>query len=64
VGVDVRAQDVDGNTALHYLAATLNVDPRALQLLRDMEGGEEAYNNSKNRAGLTPRFLWGSNNEG
>jgi hypothetical protein len=36
---------------------------RALQLLRDMEGGEEAYNNSKNRTGLTPRFLWESNNE-
>ena len=63
VGVDVSAQDIDGNTALHYLAATLNVDPRALQLLRDMEGGEETYNNSRNRAGLTPLFLWESNNE-
>ncbi|KAJ6143416.1 hypothetical protein N7471_002869 [Penicillium samsonianum] len=60
VGVDVHAQDIDGNTALHYLAATVNVDPRALQLLRDMEGGEEAYNNSRNRAGLTPRLLWES----
>ncbi|OQD94902.1 hypothetical protein PENSOL_c023G11304 [Penicillium solitum] len=61
VGVDVRAQDVDGNTALYYLAATVNVDPRALELLRDMEGGEEAYNNSRNRVGLTPRSLWESN---
>ncbi|KGO37923.1 hypothetical protein PEX2_103590 [Penicillium expansum] len=62
MGVNVRAQDADGNTALHYLAATMNVDPRALQLLRDMEGGE-AYNNSRNRVGLTPHSLWESNNE-
>lgn len=61
VGVIVGAQDVDGNTALHYLAATVNVDPRALELLRDMEGCEEAYNTSRNRVGLTPRSLWGSN---
>lgn len=32
-GIDVRAQDVDGNTALHYLAATLNFDPGAIQLI-------------------------------
>lgn len=63
MGVNVRAQDADGNTALHYLAATMNVDPRALQLLRDMEGGEEAYNNSRNRVGLTPHSLWESNRE-
>ncbi|KGO72619.1 hypothetical protein PEX1_058410 [Penicillium expansum] len=62
MGFNVRAQDADGNTALHYLAATMNVDPRALQLLRDMEGGE-AYNNSRNRVGLTPHSLWESNNE-
>ncbi|PKX97977.1 uncharacterized protein P174DRAFT_499727 [Aspergillus novofumigatus IBT 16806] len=57
-GIDVRAQDVDGNTALHYLAATLNVDPRAMQLLRDMDGGEDVYRHVLNREGLSPRALW------
>ncbi|KAK9646495.1 hypothetical protein HCH54_005235 [Aspergillus fumigatus] len=57
-GIDVRAQDVDGNTALHYLAATLNVDPRAMQLLRDMDGGEDVYHHVLNREGLSPRALW------
>jgi ankyrin repeat protein len=61
-GIDVGAQDVDGNTALHYLATTLNVDPRALQLLREMDGGE-VYNSCKNQVGLTPRALWESGNE-
>lgn len=58
--IEVSAQDVDGNTPLHYLAATLNVDPRSLQLLRDLEGGEETYCSCKNNAGLTPRNLWES----
>lgn len=57
-GIDVRDQDVDGNTALHYLAVALNGDPRAMQLLREMEGGEEVYNNCANRENLTPRALW------
>ncbi|KAJ6044262.1 uncharacterized protein N7446_002459 [Penicillium canescens] len=56
--IDVRAQDVDGNTALHYLSTALNGDPRAMQLLREMEGGEEVYNSCKNREDLTPRALW------
>ncbi|PKY04609.1 hypothetical protein P168DRAFT_235468 [Aspergillus campestris IBT 28561] len=60
-GIDVRAQDVDGNTALHYLAATWNVDPRAMQLLRDMDAGEEVYHHALNREGLSPRALWESN---
>jgi hypothetical protein len=55
---DVRAQDVDGNTALHYLATALDGNYRAIQLLREMEGGEEIYNNCKNREDLTPRALW------
>jgi hypothetical protein len=59
-GIDVRAQDVDGNTALHYLAVTLNVDPRAMQLLRDMDAGEEVYHHALNREGLSPRALWES----
>ncbi|KAJ5161898.1 hypothetical protein N7492_007290 [Penicillium capsulatum] len=63
VGIDVRAQDVDGNTALHYLAATVNVDPRALQLLRGMDGGEEVYEDYQNMAGVTPRALWESQSE-
>ncbi|KAJ6079544.1 hypothetical protein N7467_009297 [Penicillium canescens] len=61
--IDVRAQDVDGNTALHYLATALNGDSRAMQLLREMEGGEEVYNNCKNREDLTPRALWEACNE-
>jgi hypothetical protein len=52
--------DVDGNTALHYLAATLNVDSRATQLLRDMDAGEEVYHHALNREGLSPRALWES----
>ncbi|KAL5363195.1 ankyrin repeat-containing domain protein [Aspergillus floccosus] len=62
-GIDVTAQDVDGNTALHYLAATLNVDPRAMQLLRDMDAGEEAYHHALNREGLSPRALWESRSQ-
>src|SRR5699024_3421470 len=61
--IDVHAQDVDGNTALHYLAIALDGDFTAMQLLREMEGGEEAYNNCKNREGLTPRALWEACNE-
>ncbi|OQE34399.1 hypothetical protein PENCOP_c018G08623 [Penicillium coprophilum] len=56
--IDIRAQDVDGNTALHYLATALNGDTRAIQLLREMEGGEMVYNTYKNREDLTPRGLW------
>jgi hypothetical protein len=37
VGIDVRTQDEDGN----YLATTLNVDPRASQLLQEMESGKK-----------------------
>jgi ankyrin repeat protein len=61
--INVRLQDVDGNTALHYLATALNGDSRAMQLVREMEGGEEIYNNCKNREGLTPLALWEACNE-
>ncbi|PLB41665.1 uncharacterized protein BDW47DRAFT_122700 [Aspergillus candidus] len=59
-GIDVRAQDVDGNTALHYLAETLNVDPGVMQLFIDMDAGEEVYHLALNREGLSPRALWES----
>jgi ankyrin repeat protein len=58
-GIDVRAKDVDGNTALHYLAATLNVDEETVKLVRQMEGGEAVWQEATNYWGLTPRQLWG-----
>jgi ankyrin repeat protein len=58
-GVDVRAKDVDGNTALHYLASTLNVDEETVEMVRQMEGGEAVWQEMTNYWGLTPRQLWG-----
>ncbi|PKX88811.1 uncharacterized protein P174DRAFT_397788 [Aspergillus novofumigatus IBT 16806] len=58
-GIDVRAKDVDGNTALHYLAGTLNVDEETVELVRQMEGGEAVWQEATNYWGLTPRQLWG-----
>ncbi|GIC86415.1 uncharacterized protein Aud_002786 [Aspergillus udagawae] len=57
-GVDVCAKDVDGNTALHYLASTLNVD-ETVEMVRQMEGGEAVWQEATNYWGLTPRQLWG-----
>ncbi|KAL5051684.1 hypothetical protein BDW71DRAFT_193933 [Aspergillus fruticulosus] len=45
--IDVKAKDVDGNTALRYLAGTLNM-------------AEETFGlETKNRWGLTPSQPWG-----
>jgi hypothetical protein len=57
-GVDVCAKDVDGNTALHYLASTLNVDEETVEMVRQMEGGEAVWQEATNYWGLTPRQLW------
>ncbi|KAJ5294667.1 hypothetical protein N7508_009488 [Penicillium antarcticum] len=62
-GIDACAQDVDGNTALHYLATPFNGESRAMQLLREIGGGEEVYNNWKNGENLTPCTLWEACNE-
>lgn len=58
-GVDVGAKDVDGNTALHYLASTLNVDEETVEMVRRMEGGEAVWQEATNYWSLTPRQLWG-----
>ena len=58
-GIDVRAKDVDGNTALHYLAGTLNISDITLTMVRAMDGGEEVWQESKNGYGVTPRRMWG-----
>ncbi|KAL4874923.1 hypothetical protein BJY04DRAFT_233168 [Aspergillus karnatakaensis] len=59
-GCDVRAQDVDGNTALHYLAGTRNIDPATVRIVLGMDGGEEAWHSARNHWGLTPKDLWPS----
>jgi hypothetical protein len=58
-GVDVRAQDTDGNTALHYLAGTLNVDEEVVRMVRGMEAAEGLWERVRNEAGFTPGELWG-----
>ncbi|KAL2803318.1 hypothetical protein BJX63DRAFT_77080 [Aspergillus granulosus] len=57
--LDVRAEDVDGNTALHYLAWTRNMPEETIDLVRAMEGGEEVWHEAENLWGLTPSQLWG-----
>ncbi|RDW67466.1 uncharacterized protein DSM5745_09332 [Aspergillus mulundensis] len=57
--LDVKAQDVDGNTALHYLAGTLNMSQETIDLLREMDGGEEVWREARNYWGLTPSRLCG-----
>ncbi|KAE8333927.1 hypothetical protein BDV39DRAFT_211964 [Aspergillus sergii] len=56
-GFDVQAQDIDGNTTLHYLVATLNVGDETVELVREMEGGEDVWENATNRWGFTPKQL-------
>lgn len=56
--VDIQAQDSDGNTALHYLAGTLGASPRAVELVRGIDGGEEVWQSARNWCGLTPKQLW------
>lgn len=58
-GIDVNAKDVDGNTALHYLAGTLNMNEDTVRMVRQMDGGEEVWEGSKNCYGVTPRRMWG-----
>ncbi|GIK05630.1 hypothetical protein Aspvir_009743 [Aspergillus viridinutans] len=57
--VDVRAQDTDGNTALHYLAGTLNMDEEVVRMVRGMEMAEGLWERVRNEAGFTPGELWG-----
>ncbi|KAJ5440048.1 uncharacterized protein N7458_011046 [Penicillium daleae] len=58
-GVDLRAKDLEGNTALHYLAGTLNMSEDTIEMIRQMEGGEEVWLESENCYGVTPKEMWG-----
>ncbi|KAJ5793959.1 hypothetical protein N7457_000558 [Penicillium paradoxum] len=57
-GIDVMAQDVDGNTALHYLAGTINVSEDIVEMVRRADGGEVTWENATNCHGITPREMW------
>ncbi|KAJ7931738.1 hypothetical protein B0H13DRAFT_1957420 [Mycena leptocephala] len=59
----VRQRDVDGNTALHFLAGYRTVNMRAVEILRAAdedgdEGGRGTWETAKNRWGFTPRDLF------
>ncbi|KAL4949663.1 hypothetical protein BDW69DRAFT_188080 [Aspergillus filifer] len=57
-GCDVSAQDMDRNTALHYLAGTLGIDELTVRVVRELKGGEDVWKKAKNIWGLTPSDLW------
>ena len=54
---DLRAQDVYGNSALHYLASAMWVNDELLKNVRAWEGGETVWKSSRNELGYTPEEL-------
>jgi len=55
---DVGAQDVYGNTPLHYLAAAMCVNHELLEkVMACHEGGETVWKSSRNELGYTPEEL-------
>ena len=55
---DVAAQDVYGNTPLHYLASAMRVNEELLTQVRARQGAESVWKESKNELGYTPGELW------
>ena len=54
---DVGAQDIYGNTLLHYLASAIWVNDELLGKVRAWEGGETVWKSSRNELGYTPEEL-------
>jgi len=54
---ELGAQDVHGNTPLHYLACAMWVNENLLKKLMVWEGGETVWKNSRNVLGYTPEEL-------
>lgn len=55
---DIGAQDVYGNTPLHYLASAMRVDEVLVGRVREWQGAECVWKESKNELGYTPEELW------
>jgi hypothetical protein len=54
---DLGAQDVYGNTALHYLASSMWVNEELMRRVRAWEGGEIVWKESRNELGYSPEEL-------
>ena len=54
---DLTAQDVYGNTPLHYLASAMWVNDELLEKVRGWEGGETVWKSTRNELGYTPKEL-------
>jgi hypothetical protein len=54
---DLGAQDVYGNTPLHYLASAMWVDEELTGRVRAWEGGEAVWKESRNELGYSPEEL-------
>jgi hypothetical protein len=54
---DLGAQDVYGNTALHYLASSMWVNEELMRRVRAWEGGEIMWKESRNELGYSPEEL-------
>jgi hypothetical protein len=54
---DVGAQDMYGNTPLHYLASAMWVNDELLGRVRAWEGGETVWKGSRNELGYSPEEL-------
>jgi len=60
---DIGAQDVYGNTPLHYLASAIWVNNELLGKVRACEGGETVWKSSRNEIGYTPEELLEDGNQ-
>ncbi|KAF3014504.1 hypothetical protein E8E14_011325 [Neopestalotiopsis sp. 37M] len=54
----IAAQDVHGNTMLHYLAGHRAVNEKLIENLRKSPGAEITWKKAHNCWGFTPEFLW------
>lgn len=55
--IDPCADDIHGNTALHYLASHRIINVGAINLVRSMNGGETAWSGLRNKCGFTAQDL-------
>lgn len=58
VAADLSAQDVHGNTPLHYLVSSRAVNEAVVEILRAADGEGEVWTGRKNLWGFTPQNLY------